>query len=251
MAVHSNDYWSPNLSPNFKDDAFPNLAHGTADTAPWGRIELGVSEGYSHPWYCHSNLVPCGYANRDEIAYMQAVAKEFSHGVGLEVGCYYAWTTAHFAGFFERYDVVDPILATESKAEIRRCLKDAGVLELCKLHGGQSPQVPVHLYREGGWKPLWSFALLDGDHGWPYPEVDVVAVERAMLPTSCIVLHDAYFPPVSAALERLKHSGWKTRVVQTSAGVGIAWRGDKVPPAHIPDAKVNWKMPDALSIHTD
>ena len=84
MTIHHKDYWSPNLQPDFKDTAFPNLAHGDAESAPWGRIELGVGAGaYSHPFYCHSNLIPCGYANRDEVAYMQALAKEFSHGAGF------------------------------------------------------------------------------------------------------------------------------------------------------------------------
>ncbi|WP_421868815.1 class I SAM-dependent methyltransferase [Pararhizobium sp.] len=252
MTIHHKDYWSPNLQPDFKDTAFPNLAHGDAESAPWGRIELGVGAGaYSHPFYCHSNLIPCGYANRDEVAYMQALAKEFSHGAGLEVGCYYAWTTAHFAGFFERYDVVDPILSSQERTEIEGSLRAAGVIESCKLHGGESPQIPVRLYRENDWKPLWSFALLDGDHGYPYPEIDAVAVERAMLPTSCIVLHDVYFPPVSAALDRLKASGWKTRIVQTTAGVGVAWRGEKTPPVHIPDGNIPWVIPGHLASHTD
>jgi predicted O-methyltransferase YrrM len=250
MPLHANDYVSPNFEVIDVDFAFPNLANGPPETAPWGSAyEVGVASGRSHAWYCHSSLVPCGYSNRDEVLLMYNVAKTFSSGAGLEIGCYFGWSTAHLARNFERFDVVDPILSSPSLPEIEASLSAAGVRERCKLHGGLSPEIPVQIGREHG--PLWSFALVDGDHALPAPLADTAGVEPFMLADAAIVFHDLYCPPVGEALNYLKWRGWKTRACQTANGVGIAWRGSIQLPVHIPDPRVQWKMPERLLMHSD
>ncbi|WFT80315.1 MULTISPECIES: class I SAM-dependent methyltransferase [unclassified Methylobacterium] len=210
-----------------------------------------MREGLSHAWYCHASLEKIGYANRDEVILMYNASKIFNHGVGLEIGCYYAWTTAHFARNFSCFEVVDPILGTDRKEEIVASLRAADVLQNCRLHAGISPGIPIEIARRNGERPRWSFALLDGDHGYPAPLVDTVAVERYMLPESIIVFHDIYCPAVGEGLDYLKWKGWKTRACQTSNGVGFAWRGSKEPPAHHPDPKVDWQLPAHLASHVD
>jgi hypothetical protein len=250
MPLHETDYVSPNFEFVDLEYAFPNLANGPPETAPWGHYDPAVSEGRSHGWYCHEGLNPCGYANRDEVILMYNVAKAFAHAAGIEIGCYFGWSTAHLARPFKRFDVIDPILGSPSLPEIETSLSAAGVREVCNLHAGLSPEISVRLARENS-GPLWSFALVDGDHSHPGPLVDTAGLEHAMTLDAAIVFHDLYCAPVSDALDYLKWRGWKTRACLTSNGVGIAWRGSVMPPQHIPDPTVKWKMPAHLSLHSD
>ncbi|MNQ99411.1 hypothetical protein D3C85_1151440 [compost metagenome] len=59
-----------------------------------------------------------------------------------------------------------------------------------------------------------------------------------MADDSIAVFHDLTSPHVEAGLRVFRNAGFNTKLFNTAQIIGLAWRGDVVPPAHQSDPNV-------------
>ncbi len=62
-----------------------------------------------------------------------------------------------------------------------------------------------------------------------------------------VLFHDLVYPAVAEGLRFFQQAGWNVKIYQTQQIMGVAWRGDVAPVAHIPDPSVNWTVPEHLA----
>jgi predicted O-methyltransferase YrrM len=238
----SKDYVSANLEVPRLDALFPDMAPGdkAAVTWPWFRKEI------DHAWYVDRRNPEVGFINRDEAAILYSSARLFAGRRGLEIGAWRGWSTCHLvAAGLGSLHVVEPLLADPAwRAEFEAAIAGAGGAGRAILVPGPSPAEVVRLGDAGS---RWSFAFIDGDHDGDAPTRDALACAPFMEPTALILFHDLVSPYVASALRALADDGWSTRLYQTAQMMGVAWRGDVAPVAHIPDPDQPWLIPEHLA----
>jgi predicted O-methyltransferase YrrM len=187
-----------------------------------------------------------GFVTWDESTVLMNVAKRFSHGLGLEIGCWMGWSTVCLALSDIHLDVIDPGLGSGMQADtVRYALQAAGVAERVNLVKGLSPE-DVHVLGQKGHR--WTFCFIDGDHAGDAPRRDISAVLNYCEPDCAIMCHDTINENVYEAMSNLAQCGWQVTFLQTAVGLGIAWRGKIDPPQHIADPAVNWR---AVGLYPD
>ncbi|MBV9263135.1 MAG: glycosyltransferase, partial [Candidatus Eremiobacteraeota bacterium] len=116
-----------------------------------------------------------------------------------------------------------------------------GVAQRVRLAGGRSPDALAALQQR------WSLFFIDGDHEAPAPLRDTVAALSYAEDDCAFVFHDLASPAVAAPLRYLREKGFQVIVYQTAQIMGMAWRGDVAPLAHVPDPNVAWQLPPHLA----
>ena len=241
-ALKPNDYVSPGLSIIIPDSAFPNMIVGNTATIRWPWLRRWVE----HNWYTDRRNPEVGFASRDEAAILYNSALLFRGKSCLEVGCWRGWSAVHLALGSCSLDIIDPVFADPEFAEsVLNSCEGAGVRGFVTLHTGFSPGAIDELSRATGKK--WSLAFIDGDHEGDAPRLDAEAVMRNAADTAMVLFHDLASPAVAAGLNAMRNAGWRTMIYQTMQIMGVAWRGNVEPVAHIPDPKVFWTLPRHLS----
>lgn len=236
----SGDYASPGLEIIRLDAHFPNLAKASPKTLSWEYLRDEIP----HNFYIDQRVPGTGFLNRDEAVLLYNVASLFRGRRGLEVGCWLGWSAAHIAAAGVHLDVIDPVLANPAFREsVASSLQSAGVADLVRLYPGLSPQAIDDLGRQGG---RWGFFFVDGNHEAPFPLFDTATAIEYAEPNAAVVFHDLASPDVSQGLEYLACRGWKTRIYHTAQIMGVAWRGDVVPPTHVEDPAIAWHVPRHL-----
>jgi glycosyltransferase involved in cell wall biosynthesis len=247
------DYVTPGFAVVRPDTAFPNMAVADASKHPWEHFRREIP----HTYYCDKRYPPIGFASRDEASILHNTALQFAAAAGgkpvdvLEIGCWMGWSAAHLAlaGEAIRLDVVDPLLEKpDHRADVEASLKAAGVLERVNLVGGFSP-AKVHELAAARNGRKWSLIFIDGEHGRPGPLNDATACIKYAAEDCAILFHDLASPEVMEGLDYLKKQGWRTRIYMTKQIMGVAWRGNVRPLAHVPDPRIQWPIPAHLAGH--
>ena len=234
------DYVSPGLQVVRLDPCFPHLGAGDpfATTWPWLRRDV------PHRWLVDKRLPGAGLLNRDEVTVLYNLALGFHGKRTLEIGVLTGWATCHLAAAGVDLDSIDPILAQQP-------VRDSVVDSLRRAHpaarhinlvAGRSPEAVHALARlkPGG----WSLFLIDGDHEGDAPLNDTMACLPYAAADCAMVFHDLASPDVTRAAMYLKSQGWQVRVYHTAQIMAVAWRGNVTPVAHLPDPRVNWRIPE-------
>ncbi len=232
------DYISPGLQVVLPDACFPHMRPGDALHHPWKYLRRDVP----HLWYADERFPLMGFLNRDEAILLHNIALQFAGKRALEIGGWVGWSTCHLALAGVTVDVIDPAHEDPSfRAIVEESLGCCGVTERVNLGGGRSPECVAEL---GG---KWSLFFIDGDHEDPEPVRDALACLPYAADDCAFVFHDLASPAVASGLRLLADKGFDVVVYQTAQIMGMAWRGDVTPVAHIPDPEVAWQCPPHLA----
>lgn len=183
----------------------------------------------------------CGMWTIDEAAILYNIAKQVG-GAWVDIGSHTGWTAAHLlsAGCW-RVAAVDPMYKVQEFA--KRALDNLktptgalGYVLLCDTKSDRffaSPPVPApgfSLIDQG-----YNGVVIDGDHDTPHPLQDAQNAHKYLAADGVILLHDAIGEPVQEGVLWLIDHGYKCKVYSTPHVVACCWRGDFVPPEHVPD----------------
>ena len=239
--MNAKDYVSPNLATICLDEAFPEMTVGEVSDSIWPYLRRDGG----HNWYADRRKPTVGFVSRDEAMILYNTALLFQDKPCLEIGCWRGWSTAHIARASGSLDVIDPVLQDpDFLSDVRASLTRAGVVDRVMLDAGASPEAVDRLAAAAA-KP-WSFVFIDGDHDGAAPRRDAEAAARNAAGTAVLMFHDLLSPSVAAGLDYLRDQGWNTRLYLTMQVMGVAWRGDVEPIAHIPDPAQHWTLPSHL-----
>ena len=241
-ALPENDYVSPGLITIMPDAAFPNMIVGDTSVPRWPYLRRWVE----HNWYTDQRYPDAGFADRDEASILYNSAALFRGKPCLEVGCWLGWSAVHLALGSGMLDIIDPVFDDPDFADsITASCKAAGVLDKVTFHAGFSPGAIDTLAQSTGKR--WSLIFIDADHEGDAPRLDAEAAMRYATDTAMVLFHDLASPYVAAGLDAMRNAGWRTMIYQTMQIMGVAWRGNVEPVAHVPDPKVFWTLPRHLS----
>ena len=235
----ADDYVSPGLNVIVPDRCFPHLARGDPAASDWRYLRRGLP----HAWLVDRRLPRWGFLNRDEAHILYNLALGFCGKPGLEIGCLFGWSACHIALAGLDLDVIDPLLNDQAVAgSVHASLEAARPPGRVTLIPGRSPAAIDGLAakRPGG----WSLFFIDGDHNGDAPLNDAKICERYAAPDCAMAFHDLMSPDVTDAALYLKARGWWVRVYHTAQIMAVAWRGAVNPPAHQPDPRIDWQIPD-------
>jgi glycosyltransferase involved in cell wall biosynthesis len=231
------DYVSPGLRVVRPDGCFPHMRAGDLLHHPWKYLRRDVP----HIWYADERFPLMGFLNRDEAMLLHNIALQFAGKRALEIGGWLGWSTCHLALAGVTLDVIDPAHDDPSfRAIVEESLTCCGVADHVNLVPGRSPESIAELGRK------WSLFFIDGDHDAPAPARDALACLPYAAEDCAFVFHDLASPAVAAGLRLVVDKGFHVVVYQTAQIMGIAWRGDVTPVAHIPDPDVAWQVPPHL-----
>ena len=238
------DYVSPGLQVVQPDIHFPNMMLGDASQCLWQYFRREIP----HNWYVDRRDPECGFVSRDEALILFNTALMFKGKQALEIGCWMGWSACHLALAGVHLTVVDPLLDQSPHQEsVARSLSSAvqayGSFGELSLVPGHSPQMVEEL-AGGGLR--WSLFFIDGNHESEHPLNDAMVCERYAEDDCLILFHDLASPDVAQGLNYLASKGWNTMVYNTMQIMGVAWRGNVEPIAHIPDPRVHWTVPAHL-----
>ncbi len=223
------------------DAHFPRMRVGDRSSHPWKHLRREVP----HLWYADDRFPLMGFMNRDEAAILYNIALQFAGKPALEIGGWLGWSTCHLALAGVKLDVIDPAHADpDVRAIVDQSLADCGVSANVCLTASRSPE-GVHEIATAYGK-TWNLFVIDGDHEEPAPERDVHACLPYADRDCAFVFHDLASPMVAAGLRLLQREGFSVLIYQTAQIMGIAWRGQVTPVAHVPDPDVPWQLPHHL-----
>jgi len=237
----ADDYVSPGLSVVIPDQCFPNMVRGDQSVSDWPYLRRGLP----HAWLVDRRVPRWGFMNRDEVHILYNLALRFNGRPALEIGCLLGWSACHLALAGLDVDVVDPLLGNpDVAASVQNSLEQCRPPGRVMLVARGSPDAVHHLasQRPDG----WSLFLIDGNHDGDGPLNDAKTCERYAAADCAMVFHDLASPHVTNAVVYLRSRGWKVRIYHTAQIMAVAWRGDVDPPAHQPDPRVDWDIPEHL-----
>jgi len=223
------------------DTHFPRMRVGDRSSHPWKHLRREVP----HLWYADDRFPLMGFMNRDEAAILHNLALQFAGRPALEIGGWLGWSTCHLALAGVKLDVIDPAHADpDIRAIVAQSLAGCGVSGNVNLIATRSPEGVHELAAAQG--KTWNLFVIDGDHEAPAPERDVHACLPYADRDCAFVFHDLASPAVAAGLRFLQREGFNVLVYQTAQIMGLAWRGQVTPVAHVPDPDVPWQLPHHL-----
>ncbi|QTN29917.1 class I SAM-dependent methyltransferase [Rhodoferax sp. AJA081-3] len=241
------DYVSPGLKVVQPDAHFPHMVRGDTSRCDWPYFRREIP----HNWYVDPHDPECGFISRDEALVLYNTALMFKGKQALEIGCWMGWSACHMALAGVHLTVVDPVLdKSPNRERVAQSLSSAmqayGSVGDLSLVTGLSPQA-VDALAAGERK--WSLFFIDGNHSGDNPLNDAMVCERHAEADALILFHDLASPDVAQGLNYLARKGWHTMAYNTMQIMGVAWRGNVEPVAHIPDPKIPWTLPPHLQ-HT-
>ena len=234
------DYVSPGLIDPGLIRLFPSLAEGDVADLQWPYLRKDAPHIWRRDLRGTRNPY-IGVLSLDEATLLHNNALPFTGRRALEIGCHYAWSTAHLAAAGLDLDVIDPALGHDDQmADVRASLAPVGA---ARLWAGFSPSV-VPAVRTVAAAP-WRFAFIDGHHEGDAPANDARAVLPLMENDALVMFHDLVSPHVAAGLAVFADAGWSVGLYNTMQVMGAAWRGTARPVAHVADPQ----MPEPVGVH--
>lgn len=182
----------------------------------------------------------CGLWTHDEAAILYECARRLAPGSGLDIGAHTGWTTAHMSVGGLAIDAVDPILFVYPFELRFRSNMENARLQICCV-SLQTSKKYFSVLQEAetvlgeSERKEYQIVCIDGDHEPGMPLADAVNAAKHLDPDGVILFHDFIGLPVRQAVQYLMSIGFKARVYFTPHMVAACWRGDFVPPDHVPD----------------
>jgi len=234
------DYVSPGLVDPGLLRLFPSLEGGDVADLQWPYLRKDAPHIWRRDLRSRRNPY-IGVLSLDEATLLHNNALPFRGKRGLEIGCHYAWSTAHLLAAGLDLDVIDPALGhPDQMADVRASLTPIGD---ARLWAGFSPSV-VPAVRAVRAEP-WSFAFIDGYHEGDAPRDDAGAAIGLMADDALVMFHDLISPHVAAGLAVFADAGWSVGLYNTMQIMGVAWRGSARPAPHVADEN----MPGIFAEH--
>jgi hypothetical protein len=224
------DYVSPGLTDPGLMRVFPDLAEGDVAELQWPYLRKDAPHIWRRDLRGRRNPY-IGVLSLDEATLLYNNALPFKGKRALEIGCHYAWSTAHLVASGLDLDVIDPALGQpDQMQDVRDSLSRVGP---ARLWAGFSPSVvpAVRAFRP----TPWSFAFIDGWHEGDGPRDDALAAIGEMADDALVMFHDLVSPHVAAGLAVFADAGWKVGLYNTMQVMGVAWRGAAAPVRHVAD----------------
>lgn len=219
--IYRSNLISPDLSAHFR--------HQVSYPRPWS---------FGHDVPSDRDFEPeCGSLTHDELAILCNLAHAGpmqSHW--CDIGCRFGWTSKHINWITNGpVTCVDPQL--RDRARWDRFLENTGFPThwLVPLDAERHFKTEVPVVRYDG-------VFIDGNHDSPCPLEDAMNAARFAARTCCIVFHDAWGKPIRDGVRWLMDNGWNARMYWTPNGMAACWRGDFVPPDHVPDPVIKAQM---------
>ena len=232
--IYKSNLEAPDLSRFFKHLTVSPMAHSFGHDVP-------------RDWADKSDDDPvfgifkqCGFWTHDEAAILYNVAQRVG-GDWCDIGCHTGWTSRYIVEGVGKHVVdcghacLDYMLALPEFSQRFRDNTNFGTTRYewpIKSHQLFESCDKTALGRSNRWKGF----CIDGDHDRPQPLRDAYNATRYIEKDGgVIMLHDFNGRPVQEAVEWLMGKGFKARIYFTPAMVACCWKGDFVPPDHIPD----------------
>lgn len=175
----------------------------------------------------------CGFWTVDEAAILYTIAKQVG-GAWLDIGSHTGWTTAHISE-----TGCSPVLAVDYMYDLpefaERAMDNYYRTGIHRLAFKSDAYFKKHV-KAGGYP--FNGVVIDGDHIAPQPLHDAQNSHQHLADNGVILFHDAIGKPVQDAVLWLVQQGYKCKVYSTPHVVACCWRGDFVPPEHVPDPRV-------------
>jgi hypothetical protein len=231
------DYSSPSLRKVDLLAAFPSLEIRDPSTITWPYLRKDAP----HLWRSDRRSLrhpDTGVQSAEEAQLLYNNALSMQGRRGLEIGCHYAWSTAHLLAAGLILDVIDPALGyPDQRRDVEESLRSvpAGAGRF-KLWAGFSPSITPAVLTTA--EARWSFVFIDGYHEGRAPLDDAEEVSRSCAAEACVMFHDLVSPDVAAGLRHFEREGWSVGLYNTMQVMGIAWRGGASPAKHIVDANM-------------
>jgi predicted O-methyltransferase YrrM len=229
------DYIPPGMTSPGLLHLFPHAKPGNPWAVNWPYLRKEVP----HIWRSderHTGWVT-GNASVEEAACLYNFASQFAGKRGLEIGTHYGWTAVHLLAAGLRLDCIDPAIQDpRRKREIAEVLDQAPGSKGYFLWDCYSPQCINEVWASNG-EP-WSFVFIDGNHDGDAPRDDARAVLAHLASDAMVVFHDLTSPHVEAGLAVYQSAGFCTKLINTMQILGVAWRGNVLPPKHLEDPNV-------------
>lgn len=229
--IYRSNLTCPDLAPHFKHLTARPMAHSFGHTV----LSDWADKADDDPVFgLYKN---CGLWTHDEAAILYSVAEGVS-GSWVDVGCHTGWTTAHICEWAGRVEGIDPMLGVDGfvsrwQQNLSSCsdpklgiwwgsyLTSADWFEKCAPH-----------------RAVFDGFCIDGDHEPGKPLEDAQNAARHLADTGVLIFHDFIGQPVREAVTWCMDNGFKARVYLTPHVIGLCWRGDFVPPDHVPDPHI-------------
>jgi hypothetical protein len=224
------DYVSPGLADPGLMRGFPDLAEGDVAELQWPYLRKDAPHIWRRDLRGRRNPY-IGVLSLDEATLLYNNARPFKGKRALEIGCHYGWSAAHLLSAGLDLDVIDPALGHDD--QMRDVTQSLSPLGAARLWAGFSPSVvpAVHAYLA----PPFAFAFIDGWHEGDGPSRDARAALPLMADDALVMFHDLVSPHVAAGLAIFADAGWKVGLYNTMQVMGVAWRGEAEPVAHVAD----------------
>ena len=221
--IYRSNLTAPDLAPHFKHLVSRPMGHSFGHDVPsdWG------DKADDDPVF--GLYKKCGFWTHDEAAILYNVAR--GRGEALDIGAHTGWTSQHMAQGGKVVVAIDPMY--QVKEFVRRAMDNA-ILQVA-MTGRTSRQYFEDTKLA---PPRFNLICIDGDHSEGEPLRDAMRAEEHLLPDGVIIFHDGVGRPVQEAVQYLMARGFKCRAYFTPHLVFCCWRGDFVPPDHVPDQKV-------------
>jgi hypothetical protein len=168
----------------------------------------------------------CGSLTHDEAAILYNVAKAIPWD-WLDIGANVGWSSEHIAVSGAHPLALEPMLVEREFVQrfwvnTRFTIPYAGAISRDFFK-----DLPETISYDG--------VMIDGDHGWGNPLYDAQQSTAHLKDTGVIVFHDFIGGPVQEAVVWLMDNGFKVRVYYTPFMMAVCWRGNFMPPDHVPD----------------
>jgi hypothetical protein len=182
----------------------------------------------------------CGFWTHDEAAILCNVAKAIG-GWWVDIGAHTGWTSAHIRGGARIVAMVDPAYGLKAFSERARI----NMRNITAWHRCNETSLAYFAgLRAAPKTERYDGVCIDGDHEPGKPLEDARNAAAHLTHTGVIMLHDGVGRPVREAVEWLMDNGFKARAYFTPHLVFCCWRGDFVPPDHVPDPEVKRQLLD-------
>jgi len=259
--IYRSNLTCPDLTSHFKHLSVRPMPHSFGHDVPSDWADKAVDDPV---FGLYKN---CGMWTHDEAAILYNVARE-TNGQWLDVGSHTGWTTRHImAGTLHLVHMVDPMYGlpefTDRMYDNVFRSADPKWLGSAQCFGSIPCGIPSDVF----WEHFTDFGLdeagnrvcpntfagicIDGDHEPGAPLQDAMNAAKHLADTGVIIFHDFIGAPVREGVRYLMELGFHCRVFQTPHMIGLCWRGDFVPPDHVPDPQLVEQLKPHIAAMTD
>lgn len=222
--IYRSNLEAPDLTPHFKHLVSRPMPHSFGHDVPsdWG------DKADDDPVF--GIYKRCGMWTHDEAAILGEVVSRTGMQAGwIDIGAHTGWTSKHINWSSNSAVMcVDPMLAVPGFRW--RFLENTG-FPVRWIY----PKPSSEFFHDVMGNIEVQGVCIDGDHEPGKPLEDAIAAAKHIADDGVIIFHDFLGKPVREAVQYLMGLGFHCRVYKTPHMIGLCWRGDFVPPVHVPD----------------